>query len=55
MSENRVWLALGLVLLPFWTYKLRDLSLPYFWDELGVYGRAAVYLHDHALGLLPSN
>jgi hypothetical protein len=55
LSENRVWLALGLVLLPFWTYKLRDLSLPYFWDELGVYGRAAVYLHDHALGLLPSN
>ena len=55
LSENRVWLALGLVLLPFWTYKLRDLSLPYFWDELGVYGRAAVYMHDHALGLLPSD
>ena len=55
LCENRVWWALGLALLPFWIYKLRDLSLPYFWDELGVYGRAAVYMHDHALGLLPSN
>jgi 4-amino-4-deoxy-L-arabinose transferase-like glycosyltransferase len=47
--------AVGLLLLPFWIYKLRDLGLPYFWDELGVYGRAAVYLHDHGLGLLPAN
>jgi 4-amino-4-deoxy-L-arabinose transferase-like glycosyltransferase len=51
---NLAWLALALLLLPFGIYKLRDLALPYFWDELGVYARAAVYLHDHALGLLPS-
>lgn len=55
LRENRICLALTLALLPFWIYKLRDLALPYFWDELGVYARAAVYLHDHALGLLPSN
>jgi hypothetical protein len=51
---NLAWLALALLLLPFGIYKLRDLTLPYFWDELGVYARAAVYLHDHTLGLLPS-
>jgi len=50
------WVVLTLFLLvPFGLYKLRDLALPYFWDELGVYGRAAVYLHDHVLGLLPAN
>jgi len=47
--------ALGLCLFAFVLYKLRDLALPFFWDELGVYGRAAVYLHDHTLGLLPKH
>jgi hypothetical protein len=46
-------LGLALALLPFLVYKWRDLALPYFWDELGVYGRAATYLHDHVLGLQP--
>ena len=55
LRANRDWLALALLLLPFWVYKLRDLALPYFWDELGVYARAAVYLRDHTLGLLPSH
>ena len=55
LRANRGWLVLALLLLPFWAYKLRDLDLPYFWDELGVFGRAAVYLHDHTLGLLPSH
>ncbi len=53
-APGAAWWALGLLLLPFWIYKVHDLSLPYFWDELGVYARAAVYLHDHALGLLPA-
>jgi hypothetical protein len=53
--ERRAWLLLGLLLASLWIYKLRDLRLPYFWDELGVYARAAIYLHDHALGLLPSD
>lgn len=28
--------------------------LPYFWDELGVYARAALYLHDHGISILPA-
>jgi hypothetical protein len=47
--------GLGLCLLLFALYKMRDLGLPFFWDELGVYGRAAIYMHDHTLGLLPRN
>lgn len=49
----REWLTVGACLLVFCLVKLRDLSLPYFWDEVGVYARAALYLHDHGLGLLP--
>ena len=52
-ASGASWQVLVLLLLSFWIYKLRDLPLPYFWDELGVYARAAVYLHDHTLGLLP--
>jgi 4-amino-4-deoxy-L-arabinose transferase-like glycosyltransferase len=54
VRANRAWPLLAICFLPFWIYKLRDLPLPFFWDELGVYGRAAVYMHDHGLGLLPS-
>jgi 4-amino-4-deoxy-L-arabinose transferase-like glycosyltransferase len=32
-----------------------DLSLPMFWDELGVYGRGVIYMLDHGPGLLPSS
>lgn len=47
--------AVALLLLAgLWSYKARDLVLPYFWDELGVYARAAVYMFDHGLSLLPS-
>jgi len=55
VRTDPAWAVLVLFLVPFGLYKLRDLALPYFWDELGVYGRAAVYLHDHVLGLLPAN
>jgi hypothetical protein len=54
-NPRHAWLLLALLLLPFELYKVRDLPLPYFWDELGVYARAAVYLHDHTLGLLPAH
>ncbi len=47
-----VWIV-AFLLLALWAYKARDLALPYFWDELGVYGRAAVYMNDHQLSLLP--
>lgn len=45
--------GLGLCLLLFALSKLPDLNLPFFWDELGVYGRAAIYMHDHTLSLQP--
>lgn len=28
-------------------------NLPYFWDELGVYSRAAIHMYEHGLGFLP--
>lgn len=43
------------ILLVFIILKIPALSYPYFWDELGVYARAGLYLHDHGLGLLPAN
>jgi hypothetical protein len=36
-------------------YKWNDLSLPYFWDELGVYTRAAHYQYSHTVSLLPAS
>ncbi len=36
-----------------WKYGL--LHLPYFWDELGVYARAAIHQAVHGLGILPSS
>lgn len=34
--------------------KFPALHLPYFWDELGVYARASLYLSDHHLSILPA-
>ena len=34
-------------------FKMFHLATPYFWDELGVYTRAAFYMYDHGLTLLP--
>lgn len=28
-------------------------NLPYFWDELGVYSRAAIHMYEHGIGFLP--
>jgi len=47
------WFTIILVL--FILAKLPAMQLPYFWDELGVYSRAGLYLHDNGLGLLPKN
>lgn len=35
--------------------KWGDLSLPFFWDELGVYGPGVLYMVDHGIGLMPSD
>ncbi|WP_446007932.1 ArnT family glycosyltransferase [Candidatus Electrothrix sp.] len=37
----------------FFLFKLSHLHIPYFWDELGVYSRAALYLFDHGISMLP--
>ncbi len=39
----------------FVAFKFQDLFLPYFWDELGVYSRACLYLAEHGLGILPAS
>lgn len=53
-ANHRVYnLLAALVLVVFTAVKIPDLSLPYFWDELGVYTRAALYLADNGLSFLP--
>lgn len=37
----------------FFLFKLSHLHIPYFWDELGVYSRAALYLFDNGISILP--
>lgn len=36
-------------------FKFNYLSLPYFWDELGVYSQAADYQCSHAISLVPNS
>lgn len=48
------WLAFLAIAL-FALFKLPELLLPYFWDELGVYSRAALYLAQNGLRLLPGS
>jgi 4-amino-4-deoxy-L-arabinose transferase-like glycosyltransferase len=36
-------------------FKLNDLQLPYFWDELGVYGRGVDYQLKHGISLMPGS
>lgn len=42
------------VLLLFTAVKIPALSVPLFWDEVGVYGAAGLYMHDHAISMLPA-
>lgn len=37
----------------FFAFKMTHLFVPYYWDELGVYSRAALYMFDHEVTLLP--
>ena len=56
-SVRPAWLCpalLGLTLLVFTLLKWPDLSLPLFWDELGVYGPGILHMFDQGPGLLPS-
>lgn len=36
-----------------WIMQWSSLNLPYFWDEMGVYGKGVQYLLIHGIGLLP--
>ncbi|MFN0276846.1 MAG: ArnT family glycosyltransferase, partial [Chitinophagales bacterium] len=45
---------LTIFLVAFIYLKAPTLTLPYFWDELGVYSRAALYMHDNGLSLMPN-
>ncbi len=47
-------IALLVALVVFIICKLPALTMPYFWDELGVYAQGALYMHDHGPGLLPA-
>ena len=55
-SHRYYWLGFTGLLLLFVLFKLQDVSLPYFWDELGVYAPGALKMADTGLpNLLPSS
>ncbi|MEL6653457.1 MAG: glycosyltransferase family 39 protein, partial [Bacteroidota bacterium] len=47
-------LLMGIASLLFVIAKWSDLSLPFFWDELGVYGPGVLAMVDNGVGMLPS-
>lgn len=53
-SGKSVWIFL-LMAAVYAIFRIPDLSLPLFWDELGVYGRGILYMTDHGPGMLPSS
>ena len=55
LHRYRYALAVIVLLAVFAGIKAPSLSLPYFWDELGVYSQAALYLHDHGTSLMPGD
>lgn len=54
-KRNLTELFVFFIILVFILLKIPALHLPYFWDELGVYSRAGLYLHDNGIGLLPKD
>ncbi len=44
-----------LIMIVFFFLKLEDCYLPYYWDELGVYSQASLYMYDHTPSLLPGS
>jgi hypothetical protein len=48
-------LLMGLGLILFIWAKWSDLSLPFFWDELGVYAPGVLHLVDNGVGILPAD
>lgn len=54
-KRNLPELFVLILILLFILLKLSALQLPYFWDELGVYARAGLYMHDNGMGLMPKD
>lgn len=48
-------LILAILIVGFTIFQWDALHLPYFWDELAYYARAALYQHDHNISLLPNS
>jgi 4-amino-4-deoxy-L-arabinose transferase-like glycosyltransferase len=47
--------ALFVGIFMFISLKVKDLYLPFFWDELGVYAPAAQYLYEHGISMQPKH
>ncbi len=55
MSPRWAGAALGLIGLAVVSVAWDGLTLPFFWDELGVYGRQSLWQYDHGLSLHPGS
>ncbi|MGB0886043.1 MAG: glycosyltransferase family 39 protein [Chitinophagales bacterium] len=53
ISKFKAEIVFLLAALIFVIYKIPHLSLPLFWDEMGVYGKSIFYLIDHEIGFQP--
>lgn len=54
-NSRQVFYVFIAALVAFVLSKLAVLGLPYFWDEMGVYSPASIYLAENGLGLMPAN
>ncbi|MEM8886940.1 MAG: hypothetical protein AAGD28_03060 [Bacteroidota bacterium] len=54
LSPKLSWLLFGIACLIFVVAKWADLSLPMYWDEIGVYGPGILAMVDNGISLLPS-
>jgi len=55
ISPVASWICFSLITLAFILCKIPDLSLPYFWDELGVYAPGALAMKDNGtISILPA-
>lgn len=54
LSPKLSWLLFGIACLIFVWAKWADLSLPMYWDEIGVYGPGILSMLDNGISLLPS-
>ena len=56
IPEKKIYHSLFIVtVLILSAFKWHDLSLPYFWDELGVYSQAVDYQIHHAVSMMPAS